>query len=144
MNSFNQKIFMPVYSDFTKLENGIYLNKINAEGAKPEIFDQYLIDCKSFLENLESKIVVIADLRVAKIITVDQKSQLAYFYREHKKLISEKLLGLIYVAPSAPMKITLNTVFFICSPATDYKVVSSMEVATNWARKKLISEKTQP
>ncbi|MBL3654624.1 hypothetical protein [Fulvivirga sediminis] len=133
---------MPPYSEFTKLENGLYLNKISAEGAKPEIFNQYLADCKSFLDNLETKIIIIADLRVAKVITVEQKSQLAYFYREHKKLMSDKLQGLIYVAPSAPMKITLNTVFFICSPATDYKVVSSMEAANNWARKKLISEKS--
>ena len=133
---------MSSYSSFKKIENEIYLNKIEPVGATVEHFEQYLDEALIFLNSIESKSILIVDLTTAKMLTANLKSKLGYFYRDHRDMIKEKVLGAVYIAPSPVIQITLKNAFFIGSPPMEYKIVSNMELAMIWAKRKLILEKT--
>jgi hypothetical protein len=125
------------YAEIDKSNAPVIVIRFNPVEPTAEQFDLYLKEMTGLFD-FPSKYSLIMDATNAIFLNSDLRMKQGIWIKEHNALTKEKIAVIVFVIPSAIVRILLNTIFLIQKPAAPYFICSKMDEALKKAKMSLV------
>ena len=101
-----------------------------------EEFDAYLSSMEALYDDY-SDFVIIMDASSTKYLSSELRIRQGNWMKKNESKMKTQVLGIVFIIPSAIVRMILNGIFLIQKLPVPYSVSSNMEEANKWAHEKL-------
>jgi hypothetical protein len=95
-------------------------------------FESYLASATHYLQRRERH-VCIFDASALRLLSSEQRQRQVEWFKTHEGLMSQSLLGIVYVVTSPVVRLTLSVIFHFKPPSVPYTIVADLGAAAAWA-----------
>jgi hypothetical protein len=99
-------------------------------------FEAYLDRSTHYLKRGESH-VCIFDARALRLLSHEQRRRQAEWLKANAALMSQTLLGVVYVVTSPVICLTMSVIFHLKAPTVPYALRTTLDAAGAWAAMRL-------
>lgn len=124
---------MPPGASFTFDDSSWPLMVVRLTGElSSQEFESYLARATHYLQRRERH-VCIFDVSALRLFSSQQRQRQVEWLKTHEGLMSQTLLGIVYVVTSPVVRLTMSVIFHLKPPSVPYTIVPDLGAAAAWA-----------
>ncbi|MBE2250106.1 MAG: hypothetical protein IAE78_11200 [Myxococcus sp.] len=101
-----------------------------------EALDEYLREATALLEARGPYVAIMDASRIGGV-SASMRARIVQWQREHRALVNEKCLGVVYVLSSPLLRFVTMTILLVTGLEVPYQVCATRAEAEVWARRRL-------